>query len=79
MPAEGMRRGSRSQVHAGRRTSRGESAPLIAVGTIAADRVSESNVADAMANDAGTESPSHADSLRLAGNAFRFRHVREAV
>jgi GNAT superfamily N-acetyltransferase len=61
-----MRRGNRSQVHAGRRTSRGESAPLIAVGTIAADRVSDSNVADAMANDAGTESSSHADSLRLA-------------
>ena len=66
MPAEGMRRGNRSQVHAGRRTSRGESAPLIAVGSIAVDRVSQSDVVDEMASDAETESSSHADSLRLA-------------
>ena len=66
MPAEGMRRGNRSQGHAGRRTSRGETAPQIAVGTIAADRVSQSDVVDEMASDAETESASHADSLRLA-------------
>ena len=66
MPAEGMRRGNRSQVHAGRRTSRGESAPQIAVGSIAVDRVSQSDVVDEMASDAETESSSHADSLRLA-------------
>ena len=65
MPAEGMRRGIRSQVHAGRRSSHDGAAPQIAVGTIADDRASDA-AADATAADGEMESSTHADSLRLA-------------
>ena len=65
MPAEGMRRGTRSQVDASRRSSRDVATPQIAVGTIADDRASDA-AADATGADGEMESSTHADSLRLA-------------
>ena len=65
MPAEGMRKGNRSQAHAARRTSRGGVAAQIAIGSLADEQASNA-VADAMATDGGEESSSHADRLRLA-------------